>query len=129
VEEIDRIVQTQLVAHGAAPLDDLVRAMVEAMVQAHARDPELHELLSTEVPHGAEGTQDFTVRLHGAFRLALSSRAHEIGRRRKLDKIVFVVAHMVDALSHGAVLRRPPGLSLAAAKQEAVRAVWAYLHG
>jgi hypothetical protein len=35
---------------------------------------------------------------------------------------------MVDALSHGAVLRRPPELSLAAAKEEVVRAVLAYLH-
>jgi hypothetical protein len=41
---------------------------------------------------------------------------------------VFVVTHMVESLSHGAVLRRPPGLSLAAAKEEAVRAVSAYLH-
>jgi hypothetical protein len=35
---------------------------------------------------------------------------------------------MVEALSHGAVLRRPPTMSLAEAKQEAVRAVLAYLH-
>jgi len=36
---------------------------------------------------------------------------------------------MIDALAHGAVLRRPPGLSLGAAKEEAVRAVLAYLKG
>jgi hypothetical protein len=35
---------------------------------------------------------------------------------------------MVDALSDGAVLRRPARLSLAAAKEEAVRAILAYLH-
>jgi hypothetical protein len=34
---------------------------------------------------------------------------------------------MVDALSHGAVLRRPAGLSLSAAREEIVRAVMAYL--
>ena len=41
---------------------------------------------------------------------------------------MFVVTHMVEALSHGAVLRRPPGLSLEEAKAEAVRAVLASLY-
>jgi len=34
---------------------------------------------------------------------------------------------MVEALSHGAALKRPAGISLAEAKAEAVRAVLAYL--
>jgi len=128
IEEIDRIVETTLVEHAASSLDELIRAMVEAMVDAHATDPELYELLLTEVPHRAGGAQDFAVRLHGAFRLAISSGAPELKKRGDLDKVVFVVTHMVEALSHGAVLRRPPGLSLADAKAEIVRAVLAYLH-
>jgi AcrR family transcriptional regulator len=128
IEQIDRIVETKLFEHAASPLEDLIRAMMEAMIEAHVSDPKLYELLLTEVPHRAEGTRDFAVRLRGAFRLAISSRAHELKRRRRdLDKVVFVVTHMVESLSHGAVLRRPPGLSLAAAKEEAVRAVSAYL--
>lgn len=127
LEEIDRMVETKLIEHAASSLDDLVRAMVEAMIDAHAVDPQLYQLLFTEVPHRAEGTLDFAVRLHGAFRLAISSRARELKIRRDLDLVVFVVTHMVEALSHGAVLRRPPRVSLAAAKQEAVRAVLAYL--
>jgi hypothetical protein len=113
--------------HAESPLDTLMRAMIEAMIDAHTPDPELYELLSSEVPHRAEGTRDFAVRLHGAFRLAIASRANELKTRRDLDTVVFVVTHMVDALSHGAVLRRPARLSLAAAKEEAVRAVLAYL--
>jgi hypothetical protein len=42
--------------------------------------------------------------------------------------VVFVVTNMVDALAHGPVLRRPTGMSIAAAKAEAVRAVLVYLH-
>jgi hypothetical protein len=98
------------------------------MVDAHTTDPELYELLSTEVPHRAGGTQDFAVRLRGAFLLAISSRSRELKKRRDLERVVFVVTHMVEALCHGAVLRRPPGLSLADAKAETVRAVLAYLH-
>jgi len=127
VDQIDRMVETKLIEHAASSLDDLVRAMVEGMIEAHATDPELHELLLTEVPHRADGTRDFAVRLHGAFRLAISSRGHDLKRRRDLDKIVFMVTHMVEALSHGAVLRRPAGLSLEEAKEEVVRAVLAYL--
>ena len=128
IREIDRVVESKLMEHAASPLDTLMRAMVEAMIDAHTPDPELYELLSTEVPHRAQGTRDFAVRLHGAFRLAIASRADELGTRRDLDTVVFVVTHMVEALSHGAVLRRPARLSLDAAKDEAVRAVLAYLH-
>ena len=127
VDQIDRMVQTKLVEHAASSIEELVRAMVEAMVEAHATDPELYELLMTEVPHRADGTRDFAVRLHGAFLLAISSRAHELKKRRDLDKVVFVVTHMVEALSHGAVLRRPASMSLKDAKEEAVRAILAYL--
>jgi AcrR family transcriptional regulator len=127
IEEIDRLVETKLVENASSSLEKLIRAMVEAMIDAHTPDPALYELMLTEVPHRMEGTRDFAVRLHGAFRLAISARAHELRKGRDLDKVVFVVTHMVESLSHGAVLRRPPGLSLADAKEEVVRAVLAYL--
>jgi AcrR family transcriptional regulator len=129
VDSIDRMIQGKVVQYAAAPLKDLVRALVEGMVEAHETDPELYGVLFEEVPHRADGTQEFAVRLHSVFRLAIAARAHEVEmkKRRDLDKVVFVVTHMVDALSHGAVLRRPPGLSLAEAKEEAVKAVLAYL--
>jgi len=127
VDQIDRVVEARLVEYAASSLEDLVRAMVEGMIEAHATDPELHELLLTEVPHRADGTRDFAVRLHGAFRLAIASRQHELKKRRDLDKIVFIVTHMIEALSHGAVLRRPAGLSLEDAKEEVVRAILAYV--
>jgi AcrR family transcriptional regulator len=128
IEEIDRVVQVTLVEHAASSLNVLITAMIEAMIEAHRSDPELYELLFTEVPHRADGTRDFAVRLHGAFRLAISSRAYELKKGVDIDKLVFVVAHMVESLSHGALFRRPPGLSLEDAKTEAVRAVLAYLH-
>jgi AcrR family transcriptional regulator len=128
IEQIDRVVETTLVKHARSSLDEVVRAMVEAMVDAHVNDPELYHLLLAEVPHRADGTQDFAVRLHGAFLLAISSKAGELRKGRNLDKVVFVVTHMIEALCHGAVLRRPTGLSLAEAKEEIVRAVLAYLH-
>jgi AcrR family transcriptional regulator len=127
IDEVDRLVGKSLVEHAGSSLDTLMRALIEAMIDAHTRDPELYELLATEVPHRADGTRDFAVRLHGAFLLAIASRARGTMKRRDLDKAAFIVAHMVESLSHGAVLRRPPRLSLEEARDEAVRAVLAYL--
>jgi AcrR family transcriptional regulator len=128
IEQIDRIMACKLVEHAASPLDDLISAMVEAMVEAHEVDPELHELLMAGVPHGAGGKQEFAVRLHGAFLLAIAARGHELKKHRDPVKIAFILTHMVESLSHGVVLRRPQGLSRSDAKKEAIRAVLAYLH-
>jgi len=128
IEQIDRLVAAELTQHAESSLDDLMRAMLDAMIDAHTVDPELSELLMTEVPHRAGGTEEFSTRLHGAFRLAISSRTRKRKKLRDLDTTVFVVTHMVDALAHGAALRRPKGVSLAEAKNEAVRAVLAYLN-
>lgn len=125
VDEMSRLVERTLVDHAASPLEVLVRALVEAMVDAHAADPELCELLTMEVPQAGDGARAFEVRLRGAFRLALASRARQPSR--DIERVLFVLPHMINALSHGAVLRRPPRLSLAAAKQECVHAVLAYL--
>lgn len=127
VDEIDRVIQTTLILHANSSLDDLVRALVDALVDAHSTDPELYELLMIQVPHRAGGTQDFATRLHGVFRLGIASKVNDLPPGRNLDTMTFIVSNMMDSLCHGAVLRRPPGLSLADAKNEAARAVLAYL--
>jgi len=127
IEQIDRMVERTLVEHAASPLTELMTALIEGMLEAHRADPELYEMMAAEVPHRAGGTRDFSVRLHGAFRLALAARARELKKGRDLDRMAFVVGNLVDALSHAALLRRPAGMPLAQTKAEAVRAVLAYL--
>jgi hypothetical protein len=122
------VVETKLMENATSSLDTLVRDMIGAMIDAHAPDPELYELLSTHVPHRAEGSEAFSTRLHNAFRLAIAARIDEIKTKRDLDTLVFIVTHMIDALCHGAVLHRPARLSLKVAKEEAICAVLAYLH-
>jgi AcrR family transcriptional regulator len=127
IDETDRLVYATLREHAQSPLDRLIRAVVDAMVETHAASSEFHATLFSEIPHRAEGTQDFATRLHAAFCLALRTRTPESRRRAGLDKAVFIVANMIDSLAHAAALSRPPGLSLDAAKKETVRAVLAYL--
>jgi AcrR family transcriptional regulator len=126
-DAIGRLIESTLVEHAASSFEDLVRALVLALIEAHAADAELHELLATQVPHGADGARDFETRLRGAFRLAISSRGPARRAPKDLERMLFVLPHMVEALAHGVALRRPPRLSLGAAKKEAVRAVLAYL--
>jgi AcrR family transcriptional regulator len=127
IERIDRLIQAKLLENADAPLETMFRAMIDAMIDAHTPDPALYALMYSEVPHRTEGTKDFGVRMHNAFRLAIAARAHELKGARNPDRMAFVVTHMVDALSHGAVLRRPPGLSLSDATEEIVHVVLAYL--
>ena len=124
VEQIGGLVESTVVAHAGASLEGLLRALIEALNDAHTPDPELYALLDTEVPHRATGAHSLQVRLRNALRLAISSRAEKPPAPRDLERTLFIVTHMVDSLSHGAALDRPPQLSLAAAKEEAVRAIW-----
>ena len=129
VGQMGQLVEDKLAEHAGSSLDDLVRALVEATVAAHAVDPELHELLFSQVPHRAgEGHASPVAerRLQSVLRRALEARPARAPR--ELERTLFVLTHMIEALGHGAVLDRPARLSLAAARDEAVRAVLAYLH-
>jgi AcrR family transcriptional regulator len=92
--------------------DDPLGGIVSALIDAHAAKPDLYALLWTEVPHSLNSKSA----LQGAVRLALPGRAeHE----------VFVVAQLIESLTHACVLKgRMPR---AAAKREVLRAVYGYL--
>jgi hypothetical protein len=123
------LVERKVIEHAGASLDELIGAIVLAMIEAHAIDPALHDHLLSHVPHADEDDADFDARLRNAFQLAIDSHAHELVTPLPRDRILFVLTQMVEALAHGAVLRRPTSMTLTAAKEEAVRAVLAYLHG
>jgi AcrR family transcriptional regulator len=128
IEQIDRAIETTLIQNASATLERLMRALVDAMIDAHSADLELHDLFVAHVSPQAGGTKSFAERMHGAFRLALSARTSELKKLRNLDTHVFVVVHMFESLCHGAVRQRSPRLPLAEAKAEIVRAILAYLH-
>ena len=127
VREIDRVIGDTLLHQASSSLEEFIRAIVDAMIEAHLVHPELHHLLLNEVPHRPGKQLGFDVRLHNAFRLAFASRQQAVKKGRDLDKITFIVTNMVDGLCHAAVLERPAVLSLTEAKEEVVRAVMAYL--
>jgi AcrR family transcriptional regulator len=127
IGQVDRIMQRRMAESAEATLEELIASLIDGMIEAHTVDPELSHLLQAEVPHRADGTRDFSVRLHGAFRTALASHAREFGGRTDLDMRTFFVSNMVDAFGHAIVLRRPPGSSLSRARAELLRAILGYL--
>jgi AcrR family transcriptional regulator len=127
IGQVDRIMQRRMAESAESTLEELISSLIDGMIEAHAADPKLSDLLEAEVPHRADGTRDFSVRLHGAFRRAIAPHAREFGSRTDLDMRVFFVSHMVEALGHAIVLRRPSGSSLSRARAELLRAILAYL--
>jgi AcrR family transcriptional regulator len=123
IGQVDRVIQRKIAENAEASLEMLVASLVDGMIEAHAADPELSELLQSEVPHRADSTRDFSVRLHGVFRSALTPYAKELGGKIDLNTRAFFLSNMVDALGHAVILRRPPGLSLSRARAEVIRAI------
>jgi AcrR family transcriptional regulator len=125
-EDIGHVVERALIDHAESPLAALLRGLIDALIDAHAADPELHLVLA-EVPHRADGDRDLALRLRRALHLALAPHWRGSRRRRDLQHVSFVTATMIAALAHAAIQQRPASLSLPAAKAEALRAVLGYL--
>src|ERR1700678_2262285 len=62
IDQIDCVIHRTLAEHTESPLEDLIEALVNSMVEVHTADPELSELLQSEVPHRADSTRAFSVR-------------------------------------------------------------------
>jgi AcrR family transcriptional regulator len=122
-DEMGRLVERSVLEHGASTLETWVRALVEALVDAHTSDPELVQLLANEVPHGARGAKELESRMRRAFRLALAARSDDLPRGSDLERMLFTAPIVLDAMAHGVSTSRPPHLSIAAAKEEAVQTV------
>jgi AcrR family transcriptional regulator len=120
-EESHLLIENTLAAHAAASLRDLLPALIEVMVDVHAREPELHRLLNRQIVDDVEGG------LRAALRCVIHSRAHELKTPRELERVLFVVPNMMEVLIHGSVLCRPQQWSLAAAKEEATYTIAHYL--
>jgi AcrR family transcriptional regulator len=129
IADVDRAVGRVLTEHAGSALKTVVCALFDAMVALHSGDAESLALLMTEVPHHGKGTQQFADRIQGALHVIVSSRANEVVASQT-PAFVFVLANMLEALSHATVLRRPPAISFELAREQAGRALiaWIDLH-
>jgi AcrR family transcriptional regulator len=115
---------------GEAPLADLVAAVVAANAEAHLLDPELHRVLSTEVPHlgASDAAGAFERRTVARVRALFETRRSELAVR-DLDLAVYLVVRTVEATIHEAVVDRPDDLASGAVTREVTRLLLGYLTG
>jgi AcrR family transcriptional regulator len=127
VEQINSAIERVLVAHASSSLEDFVRAMIEVLIDKHEADAELHSVMATASPHGSHGPRELEKLLRSACRRALTARFGEEKTAREIDRMLFALPLMIEALTHGAAYSRPARFPMSAAKDEAVRALVAYI--
>jgi AcrR family transcriptional regulator len=119
-EQVRAVIEHTIAQHACSSLEDFTCALVTALIDVHGADPRLHEITSEVVP---ESTQGFRRALQATFEKMISSL--EPGVRG--HQIQAVLPLLVEALVHGGMTQQPPTVSLDEFKEEAVRAVRAYL--
>ena len=112
------------------PLAETVRALIEANVRAHLVDPELHRVLSEEVPHlGAlDWRNEFGERCTERVHAVLEQRRSELAVTN-LDLAVYLVTGITETAIHDAVASRPHDLRSGALADELTRMIVSYLTG
>lgn len=119
-EQVRQVIETTIALHAGTSLDAFTCALVTALLDVHGADQRLHEITSEVVP---ESTLGFRRALQATFERVISTL--EPGPRGL--QMQAVLPHLVEALVHGGMAQRPAPVSLDDLKEEAIRAVRAYL--
>ena len=121
----------QMAVHAASvPLAELVRVAVEQNVASHLVDPELHRVLSDDVPRlgQLDWQREYQQRMTKRVRDAFEARRAELAVD-DLDLATYVVTRAVEAIVHNAVRERPQDLKSGALASEVTRLLVGYLTG
>lgn len=130
VARIERGLEGIMANAAALPVPQVIAALVEGNVAAHLVEPELHRMLSAEVPRlgPTDATTAFEQRAFARVRALMESRRRELAVT-DLDLATFVVVRTVEATIHEAVVERPEDLASGAVAREVTRLLVGYLTG
>ena len=130
VEELERGIAAITEGAEKRPLGETVRALIEDNVRAHLIDPELHRVLSEEVPRlgPLDWRSAFGERCALRVRRALEVRRSELAIA-DLDLAVYLVTRTVETAIHDGVAMRPGDLRSGALAEELTRMIVGYLTG
>lgn len=128
IDELLALAPARLEAARSAPLRDGVREVIEFLLEAHAVDPKLHEVLTQRVPRTLlRETSRRVDRLFAEMFLTfLESHRNEISRT-DLPLAAFVIGQTLEALTHGAVVHHPGHLRDGALATEMTDLIVSYL--
>lgn len=104
-EETMRVVRDAIADVATLSLEEAVRRLVAVAIEAHQVDPNLHRVLSEEIPRtgSLEGVQAFNREIYTLFRRYMESHGAEI-RRIDPEVAAFVCVTSIEAIAHTAVL-------------------------
>ena len=127
-EQMMAVIQRALTKAMDATLDDALGGLIEATVEAHRVDADLHRVLEQQL-----GGTDMET-LHEEYVDVMEDRIIALLARHR-DEITapdlklasYMLMNASHGLIHAVVLQRPKGISLKAATQEIVRMMKAYL--
>ncbi len=111
-----------------APIPEAVAALIAANATAHLVEPELHRVLTAEVPHlgATDASTAFEQRAAARVRALLERRRRELAVR-DLDLATYLIVRTVEGTIHEAVVERPADLASGAITREVTRLLVAYL--
>jgi hypothetical protein len=126
--EMLAIIEKKLAFLMSAPVDIAVREVVRTMIEAHRVNPALHQALVEQIPRVGRlpRVEDVEARSLELISAYLEARRGEI-RPKNLEIAAFILAHVVEAVAHGAVLRNPEYLVGEALIEETTDLVLRYL--
>ena len=130
LDEIERGIEEMALLARSMPLEELIRISIDQNIRSHLIEPELHRVLSEEVP--ALGSRnwkaEYTKRMQQRVRAAFELRREEIFVP-DLDLAAYVVTRTVEAVVHNAVVHRSVDLQSGALAAELARMLTGYLTG
>jgi AcrR family transcriptional regulator len=128
VEEMLRLVRAKIAEVSSAPLPVAVRTMIDAMFAAHAVDPKLHKVLIEQVPRigRLEDILGVEREIETMVVALLEARRLDV-RPARLGAAAFVLCHVVEAVTHKAVLAELRDPRLGEVAEELTEMVLRYL--
>ena len=130
-QELMQVVRGALAQAAALPMEQAVRTLVTAAIEAHRIDPKLHRVLAEQIPRTGrlENTEVLNGETYALFRAYLEAHRDEF-RTVDLGLAAFVCVTSIEALTHTAVVHHSESLSdeaFGALVDEATRLVVRYL--
>lgn len=127
-EQMMAVIQHALTKAMDATLENALVGLIEATVEAHRVDADLHRVLEQHLgdEHWDERHAEYVVVMEDRIVAMLASHRDEI-TAPDLKLAAFMLMTSAHALIHAVVLERPRGVSLKAATQDIVHMMHAYL--
>jgi AcrR family transcriptional regulator len=129
--ELTQVVRRVLIDVAALPMEQAVRKLIAAAIEAHRIDPTLHRVLSEQMPRTGktENMEMLSSETYALFSAYLEAHRDEF-RQVDLGLAAFVCVTSIEALTHTAVLHHAERLSdeaFEALVDEATRLIVRYL--